>query len=434
MSTVTPVPLVFGDYALEDRYRLGKGRVYMTGIQALVRLPMMQRQRDLAAGLNTGGFISGYRGSPLGMYDNALWGAKRYLKENNIHFQPGLNEDLAATAVWGSQQTNLFPGATVDGVFSIWYGKGPGVDRSMDVLKHGNAAGTSQYGGVIALAGDDHGCQSSTLPHQSEQVFAAAMIPVVNPATVQEYLDFGMLGFALNQTLFYEGLNLSTPVDASLIHVLNPILVMVFATLIIGEKITWKKSGGIALGATGVLILILNGQQVSLNGDHALGNLLIFLNMVFYALYLVLLKPLVAKYHTATILKWVSLFGLLFILPLSVKPALTINFAAITSSAWMGIFYVIFLNTFVAYLLINFALKTASTTFVSYYSYLQPVIAAAMSVTVGQGGITLPKTMAALLIFAGVYIVNRPNKGEIPEKHRLTGDAGSEVLIRNEEE
>ena len=126
MSTVTPVPLVFGDYALEDRYRLGKGRVYMTGIQALVRLPMTQRQRDLAAGLNTGGFISGYRGSPLGMYDNALWGAKRYLKDNNIHFQPGLNEDLAATAVWGTQQTNLFPGAKVDGVFSIWYGKGPG--------------------------------------------------------------------------------------------------------------------------------------------------------------------------------------------------------------------------------------------------------------------------------------------------------------------
>jgi indolepyruvate ferredoxin oxidoreductase len=160
---------------------------------------MMQRQRDLKAGLNTGGFISGYRGSPLGMYDNALWGAKRYLKENNIHFQPGLNEDLAATSVWGSQQTNLFPQAKVDGVFAIWYGKGPGVDRSMDVLKHGNAAGSSPHGGVIALAGDDHGCQSSTLPHQSEQVFAAAMIPVVNPATVQEYLDFGMLGFALSR-------------------------------------------------------------------------------------------------------------------------------------------------------------------------------------------------------------------------------------------
>src|SRR6185312_11556446 len=160
--TDTSIPLVFGDYALEDRYRLNKGRVYLTGIQALVRLPMMQKQRDLKAGLNTGGFISGYRGSPLGMYDNALWGAKRYLKENNIHFQPGLNEDLAATAVWGSQQTTLFPTATVDGVFGIWYGKGPGVDRSMDVLKHGNAAGTAQYGGVIALAGDDHGCQSST--------------------------------------------------------------------------------------------------------------------------------------------------------------------------------------------------------------------------------------------------------------------------------
>ena len=126
-------------------------------------------------------------------------GAKRYLKENNIHFQPGLNEDLAATAVWGSQQVNLFPGANVDGVFAIWYGKGPGVDRSMDVLKHGNAAGTSPHGGVIALAGDDHGCQSSTLPHQSEQVFAAAMIPVVNPANVQEYLDFGILGFALSR-------------------------------------------------------------------------------------------------------------------------------------------------------------------------------------------------------------------------------------------
>jgi len=198
-SADLPLPLVFGDYALEDRYRLDKGRIYLTGIQALVRLPMMQRQRDLRAGLNTGGFISGYRGSPLGMYDNALWGAKRYLKENNIHFQPGLNEDLAATSVWGSQQTNLFPQATVDGVFGIWYGKGPGVDRSMDVLKHANSAGTSQYGGVIALAGDDHGAQSSTLPHQSEQVFAAAMIPVINPANVQEYLDFGVLGFALSR-------------------------------------------------------------------------------------------------------------------------------------------------------------------------------------------------------------------------------------------
>ena len=199
MTVATPVPLVFGDYALEDRYRLDKGRVYMTGIQALVRLPMMQRQRDLAAGLNTGGFISGYRGSPLGMYDHALWTAKKYLKDNNIHFQPGINEDLAATAVWGTQQVGLFPGAKVDGVFSIWYGKGPGVDRSMDVLKHGNAAGSSKHGGVLVYAGDDHGCQSSTLPHQSEQVFSAAMIPVLNPATVQEYIDFGILGFAMSR-------------------------------------------------------------------------------------------------------------------------------------------------------------------------------------------------------------------------------------------
>ncbi|TXL81691.1 indolepyruvate ferredoxin oxidoreductase family protein [Vineibacter terrae] len=187
------------NYTLEDRYIRERGRVYLTGIQALVRLPMMQKQRDQKAGLNTGGFISGYRGSPLGMYDNALWGAKKHLARHNIHFQPGLNEDLAATAVWGTQQTNLFPTATVDGVFAIWYGKGPGVDRSMDVLKHGNAAGSSKNGGVLVYAGDDHGCQSSTLPHQSEQVFTAAMIPVLNPATVQEYIDFGILGFAMSR-------------------------------------------------------------------------------------------------------------------------------------------------------------------------------------------------------------------------------------------
>src|SRR5947209_6289492 len=134
----TSVPLVFGDYALEDRYRLDKGRVYLSGIQALVRLPMMQRQRDRAAGLNTGGFISGYRGSPLGGYDSALWQAAPLLKQHDIEFVPGVNEDLAATAVWGSQQVGLFPGATVDGVFGIWYAKGPGVDRSLDVLRHAN--------------------------------------------------------------------------------------------------------------------------------------------------------------------------------------------------------------------------------------------------------------------------------------------------------
>src|ERR1700732_5011665 len=184
---------------LDDKYTLPSGRIYLSGVQALVRLPMLQHQRDQAAGLNTGGCISGYRGSPLGVYDNALWQARRFLQQHNIQFQPGINEDLAATAVWGSQQVNLFPQATVAGVFALWYGKGPGVDRSTDALKHANAAGTSAHGGVIAIAGDDHGCQSSTLAHQSEHIFEAAMIPILNPATVQEYLDFGLYGFALSR-------------------------------------------------------------------------------------------------------------------------------------------------------------------------------------------------------------------------------------------
>ena len=184
---------------LDDKYTLSSGRIYLSGVQALVRLPLTQRQRDLAAGLNTGGFISGYRGSPLGVYDNALWHARRFLEQNHIHFQPGINEDLAATSVWGSQQVNLYPSASVDGVFGIWYGKGPGVDRSTDALKHANSAGTSPHGGVLAFAGDDHGCQSSTIAHQSEHIFQAALIPILNPATVQEYLDFGLYGFALSR-------------------------------------------------------------------------------------------------------------------------------------------------------------------------------------------------------------------------------------------
>ncbi len=184
---------------LDDKYRLDTKRIYLSGIQALVRLPMLQRERDRLQGLNTAGFISGYRGSPLGMYDNALWRAKSFLQSQDIAFVPGLNEDLAATAVWGSQQVGMFPGAKVDGVFGIWYGKGPGVDRSVDALKHANSAGTSRSGGVLALAGDDHGCQSSTLAHQSEQVFAAALMPVFNPATLQDYLDLGLYGFALSR-------------------------------------------------------------------------------------------------------------------------------------------------------------------------------------------------------------------------------------------
>src|ERR1700738_1488421 len=148
---------------------------------------MMQRERDRAAGLRTAVFISGYRGSPLGGYDTALWQAVKLLEKHDIRVEPGLNEDLAATAVWGSQQVGLFPGATVDGVFGIWYGKGPGVDRSLDVLRHASLAGTARHGGVLAIAGDDHGAQSSTTAHQSEQAFAAVMMPVLNPANIQEY-------------------------------------------------------------------------------------------------------------------------------------------------------------------------------------------------------------------------------------------------------
>jgi indolepyruvate ferredoxin oxidoreductase len=185
--------------SLEDKYTLQSGRIYLSGIQALVRLPMMQRERDRAAGLNTAGFISGYRGSPLGGYDSALWQAKRFLEAHDVRFQPGLNEDLAATAVWGSQQVGLFPGAAVDGVFGIWYGKGPGADRSLDVLRHANWAGTSPHGGVLAITGDDHGAQSTTTAYQCEQVFEAAMMPLLNPATIQDYLDFGLLGFALSR-------------------------------------------------------------------------------------------------------------------------------------------------------------------------------------------------------------------------------------------
>jgi len=188
---------------LDDKYVLESGRVYLTGTQALVRLPMMQRQRDLAAGLNTAGYISGYRGSPLGGFDQALWQAKRFIKNNHIEFQPGVNEDLAATALWGTQQIHLYPGARYDGVFGIWYGKGPGVDRSGDVLKHANYAGTAKHGGIVALAGDDHMAKSSTTAHQSEPALIAAAIPIIHAASVQEYLDLGLHAFAMSR---YSGL------------------------------------------------------------------------------------------------------------------------------------------------------------------------------------------------------------------------------------
>src|SRR4051794_39629113 len=192
-------PTTLAAASLDDKYTLERGRVFLTGTQALIRLMMLQRERDLRAGLNTAGFISGYRGSPLGGLDQSLWRARQHLESHHIRFQPGVNEDLAATAIWGSQQLNLFPKARYDGVFSMWYGKGPGVDRCGDVFKHANAAGTSRHGGVLALAGDDHAAKSSTLPHQSEHIFKACLIPVLNPANVQDYLDLGLHGIAMSR-------------------------------------------------------------------------------------------------------------------------------------------------------------------------------------------------------------------------------------------
>ncbi|MCZ6498782.1 MAG: indolepyruvate ferredoxin oxidoreductase family protein [Gammaproteobacteria bacterium] len=184
---------------LDECYQLDKKTLFITGLQALVRLLLLQHDRDQRAGLNTAGFVSGYRGSPLGGLDRELWRASEVLDQAGVCFQPGLNEELAATSIWGTQQATLFPGAQVDGVFSLWYGKGPGVDRSGDAFKHGNAAGTSRHGGVLVAAGDDHACKSSTLPQQSEYSFMDAMMPVLNPANVQELIELGLMGYALSR-------------------------------------------------------------------------------------------------------------------------------------------------------------------------------------------------------------------------------------------
>jgi len=188
-----------GKVSLEDKYTLQEGRIYITGLQALVRLPLMQRWADEAQGFSTAGFISGYRGSPLGGYDMLLSQAAKFLKKENIVFRPGINEDLGATAVWGSQQVSMYEAQKFQGVFGLWYGKGPGVDRTGDVFKHANMAGTSALGGVIAVAGDDHASKSSTLPHQSDFAFMDAGIPVLHPADVQEVLDFGLYGWAASR-------------------------------------------------------------------------------------------------------------------------------------------------------------------------------------------------------------------------------------------
>ncbi|WP_346727201.1 indolepyruvate ferredoxin oxidoreductase family protein [Ralstonia insidiosa] len=183
----------------QDKYTAHTGRVFLSGIDALVRLMVVQRLRDRAAGLNTAGFVSGYRGSPLGGLDQAFWKASDALAAHDIRFQPGVNEDLAATAVWGTQQVHLLGESKHDGVFALWYAKGPGVDRSGDVLKHLNHAGTSAHGGVLLVAGDDHGAYSSTLPHQSDHLFCSAMIPVLYPADVQEYIELGLHGWAMSR-------------------------------------------------------------------------------------------------------------------------------------------------------------------------------------------------------------------------------------------
>ena len=193
------VALARSEATLEFRYTAPEGWLYMTGMQALVRLPIQQRLRDAAAGLNTGGYISGYRGSPMGRYDIELWRAGAALKQHNIVFRPGLNEDLAATAIWGAQHLTNFPGAKVDGVFGIWYGKGPGVDRSGDAFRHANFTGVSPKGGAIALAGDDHGAKSSTAVNFSDTSFIAVGIPVLYPSNTQELIDFGLHGIAMSR-------------------------------------------------------------------------------------------------------------------------------------------------------------------------------------------------------------------------------------------
>ncbi|MFO1117905.1 MAG: indolepyruvate ferredoxin oxidoreductase family protein [Beijerinckiaceae bacterium] len=189
----------FADVTLDDKFDLSKARVFATGTQAVVRMLLMQKERDRRAGLNTAGFVTGYRGSPLGSVDMQMHSAKRWFDKNDIKFQPGLNEDLAATAVWGAQQAEMRGEGKYAGVFCVWYGKGPGVDRSGDVFRHANLAGTSPHGGALVLMGDDHTAESSTTAHQSDFHLVDVMMPILAPAGVQEILDYGLIGFALSR-------------------------------------------------------------------------------------------------------------------------------------------------------------------------------------------------------------------------------------------
>ncbi len=187
------------EVTLDDKFDLSQRRIFLNGNQAVIRMLLMQKARDRAAGLNTGGFVSGYRGSPLGGLDQQLWRSKKLLAASDIVFQPGLNEELAATACWGTQQAELTGEGKYDGVFSLWYGKGPGVDRTTDVFRHANLAGSSRHGGAIALMGDDHTAESSTVAHQTEFNFVDTMIPILNPAGVQELMDYGLYAYALSR-------------------------------------------------------------------------------------------------------------------------------------------------------------------------------------------------------------------------------------------
>jgi indolepyruvate ferredoxin oxidoreductase len=187
------------DVSLNDKFELTEGAAFMSGLQALARIPIIQRRRDQAEGLNTAGFISGYRGSPLGSLDREMNRAKRYYDELDVKLMPGVNEDLAATTIWGTQQVGLHPNPKKEGVFGIWYGKSPGVDRSGDVIRHANAYGTAPKGGVLALVGDDHGCKSSTLPCQSDHVLYAYQVPTLYPASIQEFVEYGLLGIAMSR-------------------------------------------------------------------------------------------------------------------------------------------------------------------------------------------------------------------------------------------
>ena len=226
--------------SLDDRYLQDVKRVYLNGTQAIVRLLLLQHWQDQAQGLNTGGFVSGYRGSPLAGLDQALWQGARHLLPKNIHFKPALNEELGATAVWGSQQVGLFPGATTQGVFSLWYGKGPGVDRSGDAFKHGNAAGTSPQGGVLVLAGDDHLAKSSSLPHQSEYALIDAGIPILHPSSVQEILTYGLFGWALSR---YSGCWVGLKLTGDIVDITTSIDVVQAPQFIVPPDFAMPSSG-----------------------------------------------------------------------------------------------------------------------------------------------------------------------------------------------